>query len=85
MGLREIVEIYREQLKGNANMLPEHEVVLHLHNVMLIILIVFLQVLQNLDFNPSLVMELLLVPHDLDSDVFVVLVIEAFQALSEAT
>jgi hypothetical protein len=63
--------------------LPEHAVVFDSNNVVRVLGIVLFQMQQNLEFYTCLMLELLLVPDDLDCDDFARLVIDAFEGLSK--
>ena len=66
--LNELIQIDREELKRDDQMVTEHAVVLDLDNVILIIWIVLLQVLQDAKFNTCLMLISLFVLNDLDGD-----------------
>jgi hypothetical protein len=65
--------------------LSKHKVILHSHNVVFILWIIVFEMLKDLDLYSCLVMELLLVLHNLHCHVLIVLMIEAFEALSETS
>ena len=81
--LQELKQIHAHQLEAYAEMLAEDHVVVqvdHIHDVFGVIL---LQELQDFQLDPSLVVVLLLVLHDLDADLLLNLVVEAFYRRSE--
>lgn len=49
-------------------MFPEENIVFRSHDIINIIRIMFIQVLQNFKFHTSLMLELFLVPYDLQGD-----------------
>lgn len=59
-------------------MFPEYHVVLHVYDVHGVIRVIFLQVLQYFELNPSLIVVLLLVLDHLQGDVLLAFVVEAF-------
>lgn len=79
--LDEFVEVETEQFKCDAEMVSEHNVVFYSHNVVLIIRVIHLQVLQDLHFYLSLVLEFLLVSDDLESDELFVFMIKHLDGL----
>ena len=64
-------------------MLPKNEVLLDPNDFGTIIFITSLDMLKNLDLYGCLVMELLLIPDDLQSDFRLVLMIHTFMNLSK--
>ena len=66
-------------------MFPEEKTVFNPNNIVLVILIVVFQVLQNLQFHLSLVLELFLVPDNLECDSLACFMIVALNSLSERT
>ena len=65
-------------------MLAEHGVCLDLDDVASVVGVVVLEVLEDLEFYASLVLELLLVSDDFDGYDLTVRVVYAFQGLSKA-
>ena len=66
-------------------MLSEHAVIFDPDHVVLVVLIVEVEVLQDLEFHASLVLELFLVSDDLDGDHLLGFVVHAFDGLPKAT
>ena len=64
-------------------MLPEHAVVFDPNDIVCVLRVIFLEVQQYLELYASLMLELLLVPDDLDCDDFARLVIDTFEGLSK--
>lgn len=81
--LDELVEVDGEQLEGNDEMLPEHAVVFDSDDVVRVIRVILFQVEQDLQLDPGLVLEFLLVPDDFDGHDLAGLVVDALQGLSE--
>jgi hypothetical protein len=55
--LDELIKVDAEKLKGDAKVVPEVEVVCHMHHIRSIFCIVFSEVLQNLDFDQRLMVK----------------------------
>ena len=66
-------------------MLAEDRIVVHPHNIVLIILILQFKVAKKTEFDACLMLEALLVADDLDGDYSLTLVIVAFECLTETT
>ena len=66
-------------------MLPEHHVVLNANDIEGIIWVILLQVHQDLELYSCLVLETLLVSDQLNRDMLLGLVVEAFDGLTERT
>ena len=66
-------------------MLAEDRIVMHPHNIVLIILILQFEVAKKPKFDAGLMLEALLVAYDLDSDYSLTLVIVALECLAETT
>jgi len=81
--LNELVEIDREQLKRNDQVLPETQVVFYSDDVVLVVRVFLKQVLQNLQLHLSLVLELLFVPNNFQSDYFTCFMIKTLEGLSK--
>lgn len=64
-------------------MLPENHVVLDMDDIHDIFMVVLPQILQDLELNARLVIVLLLVLHDLDGDVLLLLVVDAPERRAE--
>ena len=74
--LDQFVEIDRQQLECDTLVVAECEVVQHVHDVVpLIFSVLSLQVLQDADLLLRLAMEALLVAHQLQRDVLLILVV----------
>lgn len=63
----------------------EHAVILYLNDIICVVLIILFQMLKDLKFDPSLVLELLLVADDLDGNDLFSLVVDALQGLPEGS
>ena len=83
--LDELIEVDREQLEADHEVLPEHHVVLDANDVEGIIGVILLQVHEDLEFYSCLVLETLLVSDELNRDMLLGLVVEAFDGLAERT
>eukprot|EP00420_Gonyaulax_spinifera_P006924 CAMPEP_0197932982 /NCGR_PEP_ID=MMETSP1439-20131203/109423_1 /TAXON_ID=66791 /ORGANISM="Gonyaulax spinifera, Strain CCMP409" /LENGTH=139 /DNA_ID=CAMNT_0043555791 /DNA_START=214 /DNA_END=634 /DNA_ORIENTATION=+ len=81
--LDELVEVDAQELKRDAEVVPEVEVVQHVHDIRGALDIPLTQVLKDLHLNKGLVVESLLVAHHLEGDVVARLVIEGANHLSE--
>ena len=83
--LNEFVQIHAQALESNQQVLPEHHVVLHSDDVVLVMLVVVVEVLQNPELHSGLILELLLVPDDLDGHRLLGLVVETLDSLAKTT
>ena len=83
--LEEIVQVDGEELEGDAQVAAEVEVLLHLHQIMLVLLVLVPQVLQNLELHQRLVVKPLLVPYHLHRHRSSHLVVVTAHHLPEAT
>lgn len=81
--LQEVVEVDAHQFEGDAEMLSEDDVVLHVNDVHRVFLVVLSQILEDLQLHSSLVVVLLLVLYDFDGHFFLTLVIEALDSYAE--
>mmetsp|Transcript_31626 Transcript_31626/g.70926 ORF Transcript_31626/g.70926 Transcript_31626/m.70926 type:complete len:365 (+) Transcript_31626:913-2007(+) len=66
--LDEVVEVDRQQLECNAEVIPEIEVITHMHDVAGVFAVLLTQMLEDFYFNKGLVMEPLLVTNHLQCD-----------------
>lgn len=64
-------------------MIPEVEVLQHVDDVVIAVLILFSQVVQDADLDQRLVMESLLIPYDFDGDMLVGHVVQGPDDLPE--
>ena len=83
--LNKFIQIDAQALECYQKVLSEDHEVVYPNDVVLIVLVVDVQVLQRLELDSSLVLELLLVPYDLDGHQVLCLVIQAFDCLAETT
>ena len=83
--LEEIVQVDGEELEGDAQVAAEVEVFLHLHQVVLVLLVLVPQVLQNLELHQRLLVKPLLVPYHLHGHRTSRLVVVTAHHLPEAT
>mmetsp|Transcript_35903 Transcript_35903/g.99552 ORF Transcript_35903/g.99552 Transcript_35903/m.99552 type:complete len:237 (-) Transcript_35903:439-1149(-) len=81
--LDEFIQVYAEQLKGNAEMVPEVKVIQHVHHVGGALDVALTQVLKDLHLNQGLMVEPLLVANHLECDVVAGLVIKGANHLPE--
>ena len=63
--LDEFVQVNTQQFENDAEMFPKQDVIFDSDDVVLVVAVVLFEKSQNLDFNCSLVLELLLVTDDL--------------------
>lgn len=77
--LYEFIQVHRQHLESYDQMLSEEELVQPSDNVFLILRIFIIQVLNQLCFNKTLLIQPLFVLKDLDCYVFLLLVIITFQ------
>lgn len=82
--LDELIEVDGEEFERDDEVLAEYEVVLDHDDVVSIIRVILLEVLEDLQFHSSLVLELFLVPDELHSDQLVGLVVQTLNGLAEA-
>ena len=82
--LDELVEVHAEELKGEADVVPEREVVDEVDDVVRAVGVLLPQVLQYPYLLHRLPVEPLLVPHDLQRHVLLRLVVERLEHLTEA-
>ena len=73
--LDELVQIDREQFEGDDQVVAEHTMILDLNYVVLVVWVLFLQVLENVQFNACLVLVTLFVLNDFHGDNFVCFVV----------
>ena len=83
--LDKFVQVHAEQLKRKQQVLAEDGIVMHSHDVILIIFVLLLQIAKKAKFNTCLVLEALLVTNNLDGDHSLLHVVEALKSLTEAT
>ena len=69
--LDKFVQIHAEQFEGDADVAPEGEVFEHVDDVHRVVLVLFLEVLEDADLLLRLPVEPLLVPHHLQCHVLV--------------
>jgi len=81
--LQKLKEVHAQELKRNAQMLPEYYVVVHMDYVHDVIRVILFQEVKNLQLDPSLILVLFLVLHNLHSNLFLRLMIKAFQCCSK--
>mmetsp|Transcript_107975 Transcript_107975/g.311999 ORF Transcript_107975/g.311999 Transcript_107975/m.311999 type:complete len:266 (-) Transcript_107975:397-1194(-) len=81
--LDELVQVDAQQLECDAQMVPEVEVVHHVHDVRCALDVPLPNVLEDLDFHEGLVMEPLLVPNHLQGYIALGLVVEGAHDLTE--
>lgn len=80
----ELVEIHAQHLEGEDQVLAEDELLLYANDVLFVLWVVVAELLQNLGFNETLLVESLLVSENLERNVLLVLVIKTFEYLAEA-
>lgn len=83
--LDKLIEINTKQLKWDDQMFPEYAVVFDPYDIVYIIRVMFLEVIEDIKFDSSLMMKSLLIADNFDSYFLICFVIFAFQSLSEAT
>ena len=83
--LDKFVKIEAQQLKSHDKMASENHVVLHSDDVVGILSIVVVQELQDLELHTCLILEFLLVLHQLQSDYFIIFVIFDLDNLPKAS
>ena len=83
--LYKVIHIDAEALERNQEVLPEHHEVIDSDDIVLIELVVKIEVLKRLQFDTSLVFELLFISDDFHGNRSLCFVIKAFDSLSEAT
>ena len=81
--LDELIEVDGKELEADHEVLPEHHVVLNANDVEGIVWVVLLQVHQDLQLYACLVLETLLISDQLNRDVLLGFVVEAFDSLPE--
>ena len=81
--LDELVEVDREELEGDDQVIAEHAVVLDLDYVVLVVGVLLLQVLQDAQLNARLVLVTLFVLDDFYRDDFVGFVVQALESLAK--
>mmetsp|Transcript_55745 Transcript_55745/g.180990 ORF Transcript_55745/g.180990 Transcript_55745/m.180990 type:complete len:282 (-) Transcript_55745:420-1265(-) len=83
--LNELVEIYAEQLEGDAQVVPEIEVVHHVHHIRGALDVALAQVLEDLHLDQRLVVKSFLVPDDLASHLSIRFVVESSDHLAKGS
>ena len=83
--LNELIEIDREHLKCDHQVLSENELVRSPDNVLLVFWVTIVKVLDKLGFNKTLLIKSLLVLENLQSYIFFLFVIVALEYDSETT
>jgi len=83
--LDELVQVHTEKLSRDAKMAAEVEALGEVDHTVLVVGIPFTQLLENVDFDQSLLMEPLLVTNDLDRFESSRLMVYAAHDLSETT
>mmetsp|Transcript_48637 Transcript_48637/g.125284 ORF Transcript_48637/g.125284 Transcript_48637/m.125284 type:complete len:217 (+) Transcript_48637:637-1287(+) len=81
----ELVEIYAEQLEGDAQVVPEIEVVHHVHHIRGALDVALAQVLEDLHLDQRLVVKSFLVPDDLASHLSIRFVVESSDHLAKGS
>ena len=82
--LDELIQIDAEQLKGDAQVAAEHEVLLYVDHIVAVLWVLAPQMLQDFQLHLGLVVEALLVPDDLQSFKVTSLVIQHLEHLAKA-
>ena len=83
--LDKFVQVHAQQLERKQQVLAEDSIVMHSHDVILIIFVLLLQIAKQAKFNTCLVLEALLVTNHLDGDHGLLHVVEALKSLTKAT
>ena len=65
-------------------MLPEHHEVLDSNDIVLVVPVMVVEILEDSQLHTSLILELLLIANDFDSDTLVGLVIKTLDSLTKA-
>ena len=81
--LNKLIEVYAEKLERYDQMLSEYRVVLNPDYIIDIISVMLLQVIENVQLDPSLMMKALLVADNLHCNELIGLVVIALNSLSE--
>lgn len=81
--LEEVVEVDAHKLKRYTQVLSEDDVVFHVNDVHGVIRVVFLEELEDFQFNSSLIVILLFILNNLESDEFFSFMIEALDCDTE--
>ncbi len=77
----QLVEVLAQQFEQNADVFPEDDKVLDLDNVRSVVSVLFLHMRQQLDLNKGLLVELGLIPYNLQRQLFLLLMVIHFQHL----
>jgi hypothetical protein len=83
--LNELIKVYAEKLERYDKMLPVNGEVLYPDDIVDIIGVMLLQVVENVQLDPSLMMKAFLVADNLHCNKLIGLVVIALQGLSERT
>jgi len=81
--LDELIQVYAQQLEGDAGVTPESEAVLYAHDVLGLFRVVIPEELQDLHLYLALLVQLLAVLQNFEGDNLLVLVVKAFKDNSE--
>ena len=83
--LNEFVKVNTEALKRDKEMLSKDTVVFYSDDIVLIISVMMVKVLKDFQFYACLILELLLISYDFDSNLFFCFVIKAFDCLTKGS
>ena len=81
--LDQLIKIGRHHLKDNAGVAPEHEAAFHVDNVPVPTQVLRQKMPENFHFVLSLLFVLCVIPHHLDGNVLLLLVVEGLQHLAK--
>lgn len=81
----ELVQVDAQAFKGYHQVLSEQDIVFHSDDIVLVVLVMEVQVLQDFEFDASLVLKLLLVPDEFDRHCLLRLVIQTLDGLAKAS
>lgn len=83
--LDKLIEIDRKHLKSDTKMIAPQEIILHLNAILIIMRIISPQMIQNPDFDNTLLVKSFLVPYNFKCNVFFSFMIKDLNNLSKTT